>query len=182
MPQPEDFVSPEQTLETKTGFSGKLLKVEVRNIRMRSGRETTRELVQHPGAVAMVVTDGANHVLLIRQWRTAAGRWLYEIPAGTREADESAEQCAAREVEEETGFRPAMIERIGGFFLAPGYSTEYIDLYLATDLSKGSLTAEDDEAIELMPMTIDEAIELILNGEIEDAKTVAGLLLYKQLR
>lgn len=182
MPQPEDFASPDQLLETRVAYKGKLLTMEERKIRTSGGRETTREIVRHPGAVAMVVTDGANNVVLVRQWRTAANRWLYEIPAGTREADESAEACAAREVEEETGFRPRMIEPIGGFFLAPGYSTEYIDLFLAADLTEGSLTAEDDENIEVVAMSINAAIELIISGEIEDAKTIAGLLMYKQLR
>ncbi len=182
MPQLEDYQSPEEVLDIEQKFAGRRLKLEVRKVRERSGRETTREIVLHPGSVGMVVTDGAGNVLLLRQWRSATGRWLYEIPAGTREPDESAEVCAAREVEEETGYHPARIDRLGGFYLAPGYSDEYMDLYLASSLSKGTLTAEDDENIELMPMTLDEAIELMLNGEIEDVKTIAGLLLYKQMR
>jgi 8-oxo-dGTP pyrophosphatase MutT (NUDIX family) len=182
MPQPEDFASPEEVLGTETKYRGRIIKLEVKKVRERSGRETSREIVTHPGSVGMVVTDGAGNVLLLRQWRSAVNRWLYEIPAGTREEDESAETCAAREVEEETGYHPARIDHLGGFYLAPGYSTEYMDFYLASDLSKGTLTAEDDENIELMPMTLDEAVELILNGEIEDVKTIAGILMYKLMR
>ncbi len=181
MPTNDHSPAAEEITGSQIAFKGKLLTIEVRDVRLRSGHQTVREIVQHPGAVAMVVTDSLGKLLLIRQWRTATGRSILEIPAGTREPDESAEACAIREVEEETGYHPNRIDRLGGFYLAPGYSTEYIDLYLASDLQASSSQPEEDEIIEAVPVTLDEALLLIESGEIEDAKTISGILLYKHL-
>jgi ADP-ribose pyrophosphatase len=114
---------------------------------------------------------------LVRQYRTAAKRVLLEIPAGTLEPNEASEDAAIRELREEIGYRPQSMERLGGIFAAPGYTTEYIHLYLARDLIYDPLNADSDEFIETITIPLPEAIQKIIEGEIEDGKTVSGLLL-----
>jgi ADP-ribose pyrophosphatase len=126
--------------------------------------------------VALVAFDRDNNVLLVRQFRMAANRILLEIPAGTLEKGEDPEACAIRELQEETGYKPGQIESIGGIYTAPGYTTEFIHLFIATDLSESKLDADDDENIEVVRMPLAQALALIENGEIADGKSAAGLL------
>ena len=169
---------PLEVLATKRVYDGKLLQVDVEDVRLPSGRTSTRELVRHPGAVALVVVDPEGKLLLVRQYRRAPDRYLLEIPAGTREANEDAEACARREVQEETGYNPGHVEALGGFYSAPGFCTEYLYCYLCTDLGPTTLHAEEDEDLELVRLTPDEAWAAARRGEITDAKTLAALLLY----
>jgi ADP-ribose pyrophosphatase len=178
MPAPDDKHTPPTLLHETRFYAGKLFQVDVLDVRLPRGREAKREIVRHPGAVAMVVVDPEERVLLVRQYRAAAGRVLLEIPAGTREKDEDAEACARREVQEETGYAAGRVESLGGFFSAPGFCTEYLYCFLCTDLHESRLPGDEDEDIELVRLTLDEAWAAAASGEITDAKTLAGLALY----
>ena len=148
-------------------------------VRFANGHEVERAVVQHPGAVALVVLDEVERWLLVRQYRHPARRNLLEIPAGTREAGEDPDRTAAREVREETGFAAGRLERLGGAWMAPGFSSEYITFYLATDLRPDPLPQDDGEYISAPEwLTLDEVVEAVATGRIEDAKTMVALSLY----
>ena len=174
--------SGEETLSTRRLYEGAVVKLRVDRVRMSKGPEVLREVVEHNGAVTLVAVDTEGRVLLVRQHRHATGRSLLELPAGTLEQGEEPAACAARELEEETGFRAGRVERLGGFFMAPGYCTEYIHAYLATDLEPGSAGGDEDEDIEALALPLDEVFHLIETGELEDAKSLAALLLYLRRR
>jgi len=163
----------------------------VDTIARSDGSRHQREIVAHPGAVAIVAIDADDRVLLVRQFRTAAGQTLLEIPAGTRDVDETTGEVedpdltATRELEEETGQRAAEWQRIGAFWPAPGFSTELIHLYVATGLSEaadGRLGPDNDEALVLVRVPFDEAVVAAEDGRILDAKSIVGLLRYARLR
>jgi ADP-ribose pyrophosphatase len=150
----------------------------VDTVQKPSGRKTTREIVEHEDCVAIVAIDSENNVLLVRQFRKAVERALLEVPAGGIDAGEDPIQCVCRELQEETGYFPERVERLGGFYSAPGYSTEYLYLYLATELRPSRLYAEDTESIELVRVPLRQITSLIASGEICDAKSIAGLLTF----
>ncbi len=168
----------EEVISTERPFSGKLLKVRVDEVLLPSGRHSKREIVEHRGAVAIVAMIGEG-VLLERQYRHAAGKVLWEIPAGTLEAGEDPPVAAARELEEETGYFPGRLEELAHFYVAVGYSTEVIRLYLATKLEQRAERQEEDERIETVIMPLREALAMISSNAIEDAKTIIGLLVAK---
>jgi len=149
---------------------------------MPSGRETTREIVEHSDCVAIIAIDADDNVLLVNQFRKAVGKELLEIPAGGIEADEDPETTVRRELSEETGYVPQKVERLGGFYSAPGYCTEYLHLYLATDLVPRRLHAEDTESIRLTRVPVSQIPSLIASGSICDAKSIAGLLTYLEYK
>jgi len=146
-------------------------------LRFPSGQESTTEVIEHRGGVTIVAFDDQERLLLVRQYRHPVGRVLLELPAGTIDPDEPPEVCAERELQEETGYRPRRIERLGGFYSAPGYCSEYLHVFLCADLVESRLEG-DEEAIELERMPLEDALRLIAAGEIEDAKTAGALLLY----
>lgn len=150
-------------------------------LRFPSGSESRAEVIEHPGGVSIVAIDANDRLLLVRQYRHPVGRDLLELPAGTLDQSETPEVCAERELQEEAGYKPGRLERLGGFYLAPGYCTEYQHVFLATQLIESRLEGEED-TIELEAMPLDEALRLVANGEIVDSKTVAALLLYLQQR
>lgn len=157
-------------------YQGRVIHVVVADVRLPNGAPGRRELVRHPGAVAIVALDDAEHVLLVRQFRFAAGRVLSEIPAGTLNPGEDPLLCAERELQEETGYAPGRLQPLGGIFVAPGYTTEFIHLFLATDLRESRLEMDDDEFISLDRVPLAEALAMIDRGEIIDGKSIAGLL------
>jgi ADP-ribose pyrophosphatase len=165
----------ERTLSTERIFEGRALKLRVDTVEKPGGRRTTREIVEHGDCVAIVAIDGDN-VLLVRQFREAVGEVLLEVPAGGINPGEEPEECVRRELQEETGYLPRKVERKGGFYSTPGYSTEYLYLYLATQLTPSRLQAEDTEGIELVRAPITQIPALIASGEIRDAKSIAALL------
>ena len=155
--------------------------LRVDTLRYANGHEGTIDVVEHRGGVTLVAFDAQGRLLLVRQYRHPAGRELLELPAGTLDAGESPETCAERELREETGYRPGRIERLGGFYLAPGYCSEFQHVFLCSDLTESPLESDDlGEDVHLVRVTLDEALRLAASGEIEDAKTVAALLLYTQ--
>ena len=173
MPDPDP-----QVLHTDIVYSGKIVRLDVEQVRLPNGHVRRREIVRHPGAVVLVVVDAEERLLLVRQYRHAADRALLEMPAGTREPDEAPAVTAAREVQEETGFQAGRIVRLGGFFSAPGFCTEYLDCFLCTDLSPSAVPPEEDESFEHERLTVPELQQRIAAGGIEDAKTLAALTLY----
>jgi ADP-ribose pyrophosphatase len=166
----------ETIIATRKIYKGRVIKLDVHEVRLPDGNLSKREIIQHPGAVAIVALDPAQNVLLVRQFRLAANKILYEIPAGTLEPGEPPELCAERELQEEAGHKPGKLEALGGFFVAPGYTTEYIYLYLATELIEAELDGDEDEFIELQRVPMVEALAMIERGEIMDGKTINGLL------
>jgi ADP-ribose pyrophosphatase len=152
-------------------------------VRFPDGTEASRTVVWHPGAVALVVEDEDGRWLLVEQYRHPAGRTLLEIPAGTREAGEPPEVTAAREVREETGYAAGRLVRLGGAWMAPGFTSEFIDFYLATGLTHDPLPQDHDEFIAPpRRLTPDDIRAAIAAGEVQDAKAMVALTLYEQWR
>jgi len=163
-------------LSTETVYTGRLFNVMLDAIEMDGGVVAHREILHHPGAVAMVPVDADGNLLLVTQYRHAAGRRLLELPAGTLEPGEEPIAAVARELQEEVGQKPGRIEPLGGFFVAPGYTTEYIHLFVCTELAPSSLAADEDEDIEVEVRSPAQALAAIESGEICDAKSVIGIL------
>jgi ADP-ribose pyrophosphatase len=166
----------ERTLESKQIYEGRRVSLRVDKVVLPGGRETTREVASYPDCVAIVAVDNKGNVILVRQYRHAVGRELLELPAGGIEPGEAPEESARRELEEETGYKAGKMERIGGAYTAPGYSTEFMHLFLATDLEPGPSRAEDDEIIQVVPLSLSRVQDLLSSGEICDGKSVIGLL------
>lgn len=141
------------------------------------GREVTREVVRHPGGAGGLPVFSDGTVALVRQYRHPAGRELLEIPAGRIEEGETAEECARREIEDETASRPDRMEKLAEFYSTPGFCSEKLYVYLATDLEPSSQSLDADERLSVVRMPFKEALELALRGEIEDSKTLVALLL-----
>jgi ADP-ribose pyrophosphatase len=167
----------EKALSSRRIYQGKTVGLRVDEVEMPSGRRSTREVVEHPDAVVVVPLDGEGGVYLVRQFRQAVGKHLLELPAGGLEPGEGPEACAVRELREEIGMRPGRVERLGGFYASPGFCTEYLHLFLARDLQPDRLPAEDAEVIDVVCVSLKEIPRLIAAGEIEDSKSIAGLLL-----
>ena len=166
-----------KTIESKVVAEGRVIKVRVDIIETPDGHRVKRDIVEHRGAVAMVPIDAEGRVILVRQYRHAAGKWLLEIPAGTLDPGEDPLEAAQRELREETGFAAGRIDLLGGCYSAPGYCSEYLHLYAARDLREDPLEGDVDEDIEVVPVPLSELRKLIADGEIEDAKSLAALLL-----
>ena len=166
----------ERVLSSQQIYQGRAVKLRVDKVVKPSGKETTREVVEHADCVAIVALDAQDNVLLVRQFRHAVGEELLEIPAGGIHPDETAEQAVRRELQEETGYFPHQLKKLRGFYSAPGYCTEYLYLYLATELAFSPLQAEDTESIELVRAPLADIPHLIASGKICDAKSLAGLL------
>lgn len=156
---------------------GRAITLRVDELRTPDGRTVRYDIVQHHGSVIIVPVDENGDILFVRQYRHAAGADMLELPAGTLEPDEAPDVCAAREIREETGMEAANIKEIGQFYLAPGYSTELMHVFLATGLSENPLEADDDEFLSVEKLSLAEALKLAASGNLADAKSLAALLL-----
>jgi ADP-ribose pyrophosphatase len=163
---------------SETVYSGKLFKIRVDTISPPDEKPYKREIVVHSGAVVMIPVDAHGKILLVRQWRRAAGKIMLELPAGTLEQGEPPLECAKRELQEETGYASNKITSLGGFYSAPGFCTEYLHLYLTEELYESKLDPDAHEHIEVVRKSPEEAWQAILDGEICDAKSVAGISRY----
>lgn len=161
-------------------FAGRLFDLQVDEIEFPNGVVAQRETIRHPGAVAMLPVDVDGRILMVTQYRHAAGRRLLELPAGTLEPGEEPAEAVSRELQEEVGYKPGHMESLGGFYVAPGYCDEYIHLFLCTDLEESVLAGDEDEDIEVETLDRAEALTAIADGRISDAKSIIGILKWAQ--
>jgi ADP-ribose pyrophosphatase len=166
-----------ELLKSEVVYPGRAFTVRRDTLRLPDGHETRLDIVEHVGSVVILPLDINGDLLFVRQYRHAAGLDLLELPAGTLNEGESPEICARREVREETGMAAGILELLGGFYLAPGYSTEYMYVYLATDLHFDPLEADADEFLSVERLPQAEALALCERGDIPDAKTLAAFFL-----
>lgn len=164
-------------LSSEWVYRGKAVNLKVDTYQHEKRKKLTEIVDRTPAVVILPITEDKK-ILLIQQWRRATEEILIELPAGTLEEGEAPQLCAERELQEETGYKAGKIESLGGFFSAPGYSNEYLHLFLAQELSPSYLAPDEDEGIDLLPLSIKEAKHLIKKNQIRDAKTVAGILRY----
>lgn len=176
------MMEPEELISSETRFAGRLLRLRVDTVRLPDGRVRRREVVEHPGAVAVLPVLSSGEIVLVRQYRHAVGRTLLEAPAGTREPDESPEACARRELLEETGYEAGALRELVRFYVSPGWASEEVIVYLATDLVAQQARPADDERIAVERVAPEQVPELIRRREITDAKTLIAVLGYLGLR
>lgn len=177
--QDEPALSPGK-ISSKRVYSGRILSVDLDQVRFPDGTIGELEMVRHPGASAVVpLLDGGTdpQVLLIRQYRYAADGYVYEIPAGRLDPGEAPESCASRELREETGYTAASLRQLTTIYTTPGFTDERIHLFVAEGLTLGSSARESDEFLELYPVPLSEAVAMVQSGEIVDGKTSVALLL-----
>ena len=171
----------ELTIGTKRIYEGNIINVRVDTVRMPSGRDATREIVEHSHAVCIVPIDNEGNVVLVRQYRKPAEDALLEVPAGGVEDGEISEEAVLRELQEEIGYTADHLEHLSSFWVAPGWATEYMHAYLATGLRESRLEGDEDENIEVVRLRFNEAVSMLKTGEINDGKTIAALLLAQPL-
>ena len=171
----------EKTLHSKCVFKGSLLDVRNDEVIFPSGSKSTREWINHPGAVCCIPVLENGDICLIKQYRYAIKKYVIELPAGKLEIGETPIGCAKRELEEEIGFEAKKIRFLTMFYPAVGFVNEEMHLFLAEDLKKTNTNPDEDEFIELIPKTLDQAVEMIYSGEITDAKTIIGLVWAQKL-
>jgi 8-oxo-dGTP pyrophosphatase MutT (NUDIX family) len=170
---------PFELIKSETLLQGRAFKVKRDYLKTPNGDETKLEIIEHGGSVVVVPIDNDGNLLLVRQYRHAAQQDLLELPAGTRNPEEPFEECAAREIREETGMEAGKLKKVGDFYLAPGYSTEFMAVFLATDLKHNPLQADFDEFLQVEKIPVNKAVELFQSGKMLDAKSLAAWLLAK---
>ncbi len=168
----------EKTIQTTEIFHGKVLHVTVDEVELPNGNTSLRELIHHPGGVCVLAMDEQENVLLVRQYRKAVEEALLEIPAGKREPGEDPMLGAARELEEETGFRAKELIPLGHFIPTPGYCDERIYIYLARELMPGTLHPDEDEFVQVEKYPLEELLSMVEKGELTDGKTAIALMKY----
>ncbi|KKM11773.1 ADP-ribose pyrophosphatase [Clostridiales bacterium PH28_bin88] len=171
----------EKTIESHGIFKGKIIRVRVDTVLMPNGRQATREIVEHPGAVAVVPLTAGQEVVMVRQFRKPIEQQTLEIPAGKLSPGENPAECATRELEEETGLRAGNIRHLFSFYTSPGFSDEIMHLFLATDLQPGSQSPDEDELIGVEKFQLGQLVSMIVHGDIVDAKTIVGVLAAREV-
>lgn len=169
----------EKTIATQKIFTGKVIDLQVDDVRLPNGNVSKREIVKHPGAVAVMALTEENKLVLVRQFRKALEKTILEIPAGKLEKHEEPMDSAYRELEEETGYQACKLEKVVSFYTSPGFANEEIHLYWATGLKKGTFHPDEDEFVELVELSLDECFKRIETGEICDAKTIFAIYYWK---
>ena len=172
-----DGTNKEPSIESNVVYQGRILDLRVDTIVLPSGRQTTREIAEHDNSVCMVPVDEESEVLLVRQYRKAVELDLLEVPAGGIEPNETPEEAVVRELQEEVGYTAGKVKPLAGFWVSPGWCTEYMYSYLATELTPAKLEADFDENITVVRVPLDSIMGLIGEGQIQDSKSVASLLL-----
>ena len=166
----------EKRIETKKIYEGRILDLDVDTVALPNGNEASREVVRHTGGVGVLAIDGEQNVWLVSQFRYPFEEVLLEIPAGKRDKRETPLECGKRELKEETGLEAKQFVSLGKIYPTPAYTDEVIELFLATGLKKGDQRLDPDEFLNLTVLPFKTAIEMAINGEITDAKTVTALL------
>jgi ADP-ribose pyrophosphatase len=164
-------------LRSETLLQGRAFRVRRDYLLTPSGHEARYDIIEHSGSVVLIPVDDEGTMLFVRQYRHAAGTDLLELPAGTLDEDEAYEACAAREIREETGMAAGRLEKVGEFFLVPGYSTEFMVVFMATGLRPDPLPGDADEFLQVERIPVQEALRMAENGSIQDAKSLAALLM-----
>jgi ADP-ribose pyrophosphatase len=170
---------PVTVLKKEHLIKGRIFDLERHVLSFPNGYKLPMEIVRHPGASAVVPLLGESTLLMVRQYRYAVGDYILEIPAGTLKKGEDPEECARRELEEETGYRAGRFLKLGKIYPLPGYSDETIHIYLATELKKAGQRLDQDEIINLEPVDLTMAYEMVRAGRILDAKSICGLFMVK---
>lgn len=160
-------------------FKGKRISVRIEGVHTKDGKIVKKEIVEHPGAVVILPILDDKKIVAVKQFRVAINDWIYELPAGTLDRKETPEECALRELEEETGYRASKIKEMFRMYPAPGYSSEIMYSFLATDLEKSEQKLESSEIIYPIIVEFNELLNLILREKVIDAKTISTLLFYK---
>jgi ADP-ribose pyrophosphatase len=166
-----------ETINTETVYLGKAFDVRRDQVLLPDGKKTSFDVVVHPGAVTLIPVDSDGRILFVRQFRYAVGEELLELPAGTLDEGEEPQVCAHREIREETGMSAGRLKKIGEFFLVPGYSTEFMHIYLAADLKPDPLPGDEDEFITVEAVEQEKIPELISRGILRDAKSLSAIFL-----
>lgn len=172
----------ERVIASRRIHEGRIVSLREDSVTLPNGRSALREVAEHADVVAIVPVDAEGNVILVRQYRLPAEDMLLEIPAGGVDDGESIEGAAQRELREETGFRAGRLERLTGFFVSPGYCTEFIHAFLATELVADPIDGDEDEDISIERLSLPDAVRLIDAGGIKDGKSIIGLLLAARRR
>lgn len=173
------MVYEEKTMKTEKIYEGKILSLRIDTVELPDKKYSKREIIEHPGAVAIIPITDEGEVVLVKQFRKAVESVLLEIPAGKLEMGEEPINCAIRELKEETGYTAKSLKYITEFYTSPGFSNEKMYLYIATGMEDGESEPECDEYIDVVRVKIEELVEMIYNGEIVDSKTIIGILVAK---
>lgn len=171
----------EKTMSSEKIYNGKMINLRVDTVELPEHKYQKREIVEHPGAVAVIAVTENKEIIIIKQFRKPIEEVLWEIPAGKLELGEDPKECAIRELKEETGYEAEKIEFLNLFYTSPGFSNEKMYLYLATGIKEGDPNPDEDEYVEVFKFRIDEALDMIKDGSIKDGKTITGILLCKDL-
>ena len=162
-------------------YKGKVFDIKVDKIEYDSGNKANREVVLHPGGAVVVGVTKENKIVLVKQRRYPMNKILIELPAGKLDKDEDPRMCAARELEEETGYRSNKLEKLGSIFTTPGYSSEELHIFTALNLVKGNHNREEgEEEMELLEYSLEEIENMVTENKIVDGKTISGIFLYKK--
>ncbi|MBA1337069.1 MAG: ADP-ribose pyrophosphatase [Firmicutes bacterium] len=166
----------ERTIESKEIYRGRIINLRVDKVSLENGNTATREIVEHPGAVCIAAVKDDNTLIFVKQYRKAVEDMLLELPAGKLEDGEEPEECARRELMEETGYRADRVNYMFSFYTSPGFANEAMHLFYASGLQPGCDNQDDDEMVEVVEIGMDKALEMAVSGEIMDAKTLVGVL------
>lgn len=167
----------EKTMKSEKIYEGKILSVRIDTVELPDKKYSKREIVEHPGAVAIVPITKEKEIVFVKQFRKATESVLIEIPAGKLEINEQPVNCAVRELKEETGLSAEKIEYVLDYYSSPGFTNERIHLFFATGIVYGEAAPEDDEYIDVIKLNINEAVDMIRRGIIKDGKTITGVLM-----
>lgn len=165
----------EVTLSTQPIFQGKIISLQVDTVKLPNGGEATREIIRHPGAVAVLALTPDDRMLVVEQYRKPLEKSQIEIPAGKLDPGEEPEQCARRELVEETGYTCGSLRHLSSFYTSPGFADELLHLYVAEELTKGEAQPDEDEFLEIEAITLEQAQQYMAEGRISDAKTIMAV-------
>lgn len=172
----------EKTTHKESIYKGRIVDLHLHEVELPNGKTSKREIINHPGAVALIALTEEGKLLMVKQFRKALEKEIVEIPAGKLEAGENPEDSAIRELEEETGFKTNQLNKVISFYTSPGFADEIVHIFKAENLTKGSSSTDEDEFVEVMEVTLEEAEKMIETEEIHDAKTVFAVQYIKQNR
>ncbi len=172
----------EKTVSSEMIFEGKIIKTRLDKVELPDGKLANREVVEHPGGVCIVAVNDENEIYLVKQFRKPLEKAIYEIPAGKLDKGEHHRDCGLRELKEETGMSAKTFEYLGHIYASPGFTNETIHIYYAEGLNQGDTEFDEDEFLDIEKVSLDKAYQMIMDGEINDSKTVCGILKYIALK